>query len=166
VPDGFELVPTDRALLARTDLQDQIRVTGRVRCNWTSAAAVDHCLSVGLTNVGWHCLSNSAGSSAVAEEVGFVKERDRVACSSVLSIGNPGDLSVEEYLEWANTPSGSRCTVCGRAPTALYQVAALAFVPPCDRGGHRESGRVRAVWHHVRRLAIVYHTPLDFTGLY
>jgi RimJ/RimL family protein N-acetyltransferase len=44
----------------------------------TTAATVDHCLSRGLTTVGWHCHEDNWGSRGVAEKVGFVVERDYV----------------------------------------------------------------------------------------
>ncbi len=44
----------------------------------TAAAAVDHCLSIGFSNVGWHCEDHNYGSIGVAENVGFIKERDYV----------------------------------------------------------------------------------------
>jgi GNAT superfamily N-acetyltransferase len=37
----------------------------------TVAATVDHCLSHGLTEIGWHCWSQNLPSAAVAEKVGF-----------------------------------------------------------------------------------------------
>ena len=42
----------------------------------TAAASVDHCLAHGFSLVGWHCEDHNYGSIAVAEKVGFVKERD------------------------------------------------------------------------------------------
>ena len=44
----------------------------------TAAAAVDNCFSLGYSNVGWHCENHNHGSIAVAQKVGFVKERDYV----------------------------------------------------------------------------------------
>lgn len=42
----------------------------------TAAAAVDNCFSIGYTTVGWHCENHNYGSIAVAQKIGFVKERD------------------------------------------------------------------------------------------
>jgi RimJ/RimL family protein N-acetyltransferase len=42
----------------------------------TAAAAVDNCFSTGYSKVGWHCENHNYGSIAVAQKVGFVKERD------------------------------------------------------------------------------------------
>ena len=44
----------------------------------TAAAMVDHALSHGLSEVGWHCHESNRGSQGVAEKVGFVHERDYV----------------------------------------------------------------------------------------
>ncbi len=44
----------------------------------TAAATIDHCLSIGFKTVGWHCDNLNYGSIAVAEKVGFTKERDYV----------------------------------------------------------------------------------------
>lgn len=65
------------------------------------AAAVDYCLDKGLTHIGWHCLSSNAGSIAVAERVGFAKERDYFAYSSGLPAENATDLTAAEYEAWA-----------------------------------------------------------------
>lgn len=43
-----------------------------------AAASVDNCLSSGYSTVGWHCENHNYGSIAVAQKVGFVKERDYV----------------------------------------------------------------------------------------
>ncbi len=44
----------------------------------TAAAAVEHCLSIGYSRVGWHCETHNYGSIRVAQKVGFIKERDYV----------------------------------------------------------------------------------------
>lgn len=44
----------------------------------TAAAAVDNCSSLGYSTIGWHCENHNYGSIAVAQKVGFVKERDYV----------------------------------------------------------------------------------------
>ncbi len=51
----------------------------------TAAAAVDHALSNGFTQVGWHCDEYNLGSIGVAEKVGFKLERKYVqyyACAN------------------------------------------------------------------------------------
>ena len=45
----------------------------------TLAAAVDHCLSNGLTHIGWHCWSSNSPSAATARKVGFEKVLDHHA---------------------------------------------------------------------------------------
>jgi RimJ/RimL family protein N-acetyltransferase len=42
----------------------------------TAAATVDHALSHGFTQVGWHCPEDNLGSIGTAEKVGFQRERD------------------------------------------------------------------------------------------
>ncbi len=44
----------------------------------TVAAAIDQCLSMGYSQIGWHCENHNYGSRGVAEKVGFVKERDYI----------------------------------------------------------------------------------------
>lgn len=44
----------------------------------TTAAAVDHALSHGCREVGWHCSDDNIGSWKTAEKVGFRKSRDYV----------------------------------------------------------------------------------------
>ncbi|MHA2462885.1 MAG: GNAT family N-acetyltransferase [Candidatus Thorarchaeota archaeon] len=44
----------------------------------TTAAAVEHCFSIGYSSVGWHCEDHNHGSIAVAKKVGFVEEREYV----------------------------------------------------------------------------------------
>ncbi len=44
----------------------------------TAAAAADHALSHGLSEIGWHCHESNYGSRGVAEKVGFVHDRDYV----------------------------------------------------------------------------------------
>jgi hypothetical protein len=65
------------------------------------AAAVDHCLATGISNIGWHCLQSNRGSIAVAEKVGFQKTTAYFAHSSVLPTENAADMTVAEYQEWA-----------------------------------------------------------------
>jgi RimJ/RimL family protein N-acetyltransferase len=42
----------------------------------TTAATVDHCLSHGLRQVGWHCARSNVASAATARKVGFKKVLD------------------------------------------------------------------------------------------
>ncbi|MFW9850071.1 MAG: GNAT family N-acetyltransferase [Candidatus Thorarchaeota archaeon] len=42
----------------------------------TAAAAVENCFALGYSTVGWHSEEHNYGSIGVAENVGFVKERD------------------------------------------------------------------------------------------
>jgi len=44
----------------------------------TAVTAVDHCFSIGYSLVGWHADDGNDGSIAVAQKIGFVKERDYV----------------------------------------------------------------------------------------
>jgi RimJ/RimL family protein N-acetyltransferase len=65
------------------------------------AETVKEGLSRGYTQIGWHCLASNQGSMAVAEKVGFRRVKQYIAFSSELPAENPGDLSAEEYVEWA-----------------------------------------------------------------
>ncbi|MFN8372897.1 MAG: GNAT family N-acetyltransferase [Anaerolineae bacterium] len=65
------------------------------------SAAVDYCATIGIKQIGWHCLKSNRGSAAVAEKVGFVKVRDYFAYSWVLPTESPNDLTPEVYRDWA-----------------------------------------------------------------
>jgi RimJ/RimL family protein N-acetyltransferase len=67
----------------------------------TVAATVEHCLARGLTGIGWHCLANNAGSSKVAEKVGFVQAHEYYVFSSGFPAENATDISLEVWREWA-----------------------------------------------------------------
>lgn len=66
-----------------------------------AAAAVEHCLSRGITTIGWHCTQTNAGSIAVAQKVGFVIDSEYFSHSSFLPAENATDLTPAEYREWA-----------------------------------------------------------------
>lgn len=65
------------------------------------AATVAEALRRGFRHIGWHCLASNKGSIAVAEKVGFTERKQYVAYSGELPSENAGDLSTEEYSEWA-----------------------------------------------------------------
>ena len=65
------------------------------------AGMVEHCLSRGFRQIGWHCLSSNAGSLAVAERVGFAKIHDYFSYSSGLPAENAKDLTPAEFADWA-----------------------------------------------------------------
>lgn len=65
------------------------------------AATIEHCLSRGLTHIGWHCLRSNAGSRALAEKAGFAVFAEYDAYSAVLPAENAADLSPDEYADWA-----------------------------------------------------------------
>ncbi len=153
IPDGFQLLPIDQALLDRTDYKNHAALADWVS-GWRSpdyfmrhgfgfcllyqdaiaswciadcvnghkceigittdiayrrrglaaivvAAAVEHALAHGLTQIGWQCLCSNAGSIAVAEKVGFAKERNYAAYSAGLPTENATDLAPAQYQEWA-----------------------------------------------------------------
>ncbi|MCC6442597.1 MAG: GNAT family N-acetyltransferase [Armatimonadetes bacterium] len=65
------------------------------------AAALEHCLRCGLTDIGWHCLASNTGSQAVARKSGFAKTGDYLAYSHLLPAESAADMSPEEYRDWA-----------------------------------------------------------------
>jgi RimJ/RimL family protein N-acetyltransferase len=67
----------------------------------TLAATVEYCLSAGLIRIGWHCLENNTGSWKTAEKVGFELTRRYPHYHNGFPAENPGDLSIEEWLEHA-----------------------------------------------------------------
>jgi hypothetical protein len=68
----------------------------------TVAATVNHCLDNGLGLIGWHCLANNTGSRRTAEKVGFALEREYLSFSSEYPAENAGDMSRDQWLEWAD----------------------------------------------------------------
>lgn len=42
----------------------------------TASALVEHALSSGITQIGWHCWANNDGSIATARKVGFEKAKE------------------------------------------------------------------------------------------
>lgn len=89
--DGFGFCTVDRDRILSWSLADcvvgnaceiGIRTVEEYRrrglATLTAAAAVDHALSQGLSEVGWHCHEINDGSRGVAEKVGFAHERDYV----------------------------------------------------------------------------------------
>jgi RimJ/RimL family protein N-acetyltransferase len=111
---GFGLCLTDGETIVTRCLTD---CTSGSRCEigiWTDptyrrrglaaatvAAMVEHCLSEGFEQIGWHCLENNLGSIRTAERVGFSKVLGYVAYSSGFPAENPDDLSPAEWSAWA-----------------------------------------------------------------
>jgi RimJ/RimL family protein N-acetyltransferase len=66
-----------------------------------ASATVEACLKKGYPEIGWQCLSSNTGSIATARRIGFEEERDYTAFSGWLPAENPGDMTPEEYSDWA-----------------------------------------------------------------
>ena len=85
-----------------------------------AAAAVDDCLSGNFSLVGWHCEDHNYGSIAVAEKVGFVREREYVHYICMF----------DEAVHYAE--SGMRSFYAGRHRDAIadFQRAINSGKPP------------------------------------
>lgn len=109
------------------------------------AAAVEHCLAHGYTEIGWHCVASNAGSIATAQKVGFIKERDYLAYSDQLPSENAGDLTLAEYADWAE-----------HYERALARKPGYAFSAACARalaGDHAAAlDHLRHALHASERL--------------
>jgi hypothetical protein len=70
-----------------------------------TAGTVEHCLSRGITDIGWQTLETNTGSIRVAEKVGFIHSCDYIAYSSELVAANQDDLTREEWKSWAKAYS-------------------------------------------------------------
>jgi RimJ/RimL family protein N-acetyltransferase len=70
---------------------------GRGLATLVVAGAVDHCLSQGLTRIGWHCIDTNKGSIRVAEKVGFRRTRDYYSFGTELPAANASDLDQETW---------------------------------------------------------------------
>ncbi len=64
-------------------------------------AAIEHCLSRGITHIGWHCLRSNTPSRSLAEKAGFDIVAEYSAYSAVLPAENATDLTADEYADWA-----------------------------------------------------------------
>lgn len=64
-------------------------------------ATIEHCLSRGITHIGWHCLRSNLPSRALAEKAGFRVVAEYDAYSAVLPAENATDLTPEAYADWA-----------------------------------------------------------------
>lgn len=74
---------------------------GRGLATLVVAGTVDHCLSQGLTRIGWHCMDTNIGSIRVAEKVGFRRTRDYHSFGTELPAANASDLDRETWRRLA-----------------------------------------------------------------
>jgi len=66
-----------------------------------TAGTVDHCLSRGLSRIGWHCIGTNIGSIRVAEKVGFRRTRDYYSFGTELPAASASDLDRETWRRLA-----------------------------------------------------------------
>ena len=135
---------------------EQHRRRGLAAC--TVAATIEHCLSRGLTHIGWHCWSNNLASAATARAAGFVKVLDHPGvhawfnhCDGLLVDGNL-HLLRRQYAEAAERYTKAFAKLSSAAPDAppsrilsdptdhaRYQYkAACAYALAGDRGAAGE----------------------------
>jgi RimJ/RimL family protein N-acetyltransferase len=74
---------------------------GRGLASLVVAAAVEHALARGLTQIGWHCLRGNTGSRMLAEKIGFRLTAEYNAYITLLPAENATDLTQAEYRDWA-----------------------------------------------------------------
>jgi RimJ/RimL family protein N-acetyltransferase len=65
---------------------------GKGLASLAAMGTVEHCLSRGLTRIGWHCIDTNIGSIKVAEKVGFRRTRDYTSFGTELPAANASDL--------------------------------------------------------------------------
>jgi len=132
---------------------EQYRKRGLAAC--TVAATIEHCLSSGLTHVGWHCWSSNLASAATARAVGFVKVLDHYGvhawfnqCDGLLVDGNLHLLighhaeAAERYMKAFAQISAAAADaplsriLSGQADHALYRYKAACA---CALAGDRDA---------------------------
>jgi RimJ/RimL family protein N-acetyltransferase len=74
---------------------------GRGLATLVAAGTVDHCLSRGISRIGWHCIDTNIGSIRVAEKVGFRRTRDYYSFGTELPAANASDLDRETWSRLA-----------------------------------------------------------------
>lgn len=65
------------------------------------SATIESCLKRGYREIGWQCLRSNAGSIATAKRTGFAWERDYITFSCWIPAESTGDMTPEEYADWA-----------------------------------------------------------------
>jgi RimJ/RimL family protein N-acetyltransferase len=70
---------------------------GRGFATLVAAGAVDHCLSQGISRIGWHCIDTNKGSIRVAEKIGFRKTKNYHSFGTELPAANASDLEQETW---------------------------------------------------------------------
>jgi RimJ/RimL family protein N-acetyltransferase len=97
----------------------------------TATATVDYCLSIGFKSVGWHCEDNNHGSIAVAQKVGFVKERDYVSYICMFSESEHyANMGMRHFFnkEYENAINDFESAFkIGEVPIWAYILAARAY---------------------------------------
>ena len=116
----------------------EYRRRGLATC--TVAATVDHCLEHGLTTIGWHCNDDNYGSRGVAENVGFVKDRDYrehyCYMDAVVHLAETAYLAflAEDYAR-STTSYAQAFALRSDVPCEWYHQAALAHAALDDKTG-------------------------------
>jgi RimJ/RimL family protein N-acetyltransferase len=110
----------------------------------TASATIEHALTHGVTEIGWHCYASNVPSSATARKVGFEKVRDYAvfyACfDEVANLAVNGNVCLQraqygkavawyerafaagEVPSWTYLRAASANAMAGKAETALWYV--------------------------------------------
>jgi GNAT superfamily N-acetyltransferase len=69
----------------------------------TAAANVEQAIAQGFSTIGWHCWANNAGSTGVAENVGFQRDTDYEVFINHWAAENVSDMSQDEFQAFAQS---------------------------------------------------------------
>lgn len=111
---GFALVDEKEDTIVSWSLADYVsanRCETGIRTDWdyrrrgfgtaTVAATVEHCLSRGFEEIGWHCWSTNIGSIRIAEAAGFELIREYPICLNHWAAENVSDWTPEQFKAFA-----------------------------------------------------------------
>ena len=116
----------------------------------TAAAAVEHALTHGSTQVGWHCVQDNVGSYKTAERVGFAREREVAVRYCMFS-------SVHQVAEkgWYHLRNGRH----SESAAAYEQLFALGADYP--HYIYHEAARAQAGVGHYPETLRLLHAAID-----
>ncbi|MHA2370739.1 MAG: GNAT family N-acetyltransferase [Candidatus Hodarchaeales archaeon] len=111
---GFALVDEKAETIASWSLADYVsgnRCETGIRTDWdyrrrgfgtaTVAATVEHCVTNGFQEIGWHCWSTNIGSIRISENVGFELIREYPIYLNDWAAENISDWSPEQFRAFA-----------------------------------------------------------------
>ncbi|MBN1642670.1 MAG: GNAT family N-acetyltransferase [Anaerolineae bacterium] len=123
-----------------------------------TAAAVEHALDAGFTEIGWHCWTNNVGSLGVARKVGFEPVLDYEVAINHWAAENVSDMPEHEFCSFAegyerafasdppasgfpHIVAATAWSLCGENARCYRQIEAAVEV-----GWLRSVGQLQEIW--------------------